>query len=183
MHSAERELLKRLAEKVGEHNQSPTIVNIGIAAEYGYCSMRCLRAGCANAIMIGIDIEDQGEIPPDLNPERTTFMIGDSSTILEKVPFKFDLAFVDGDHSQAGVEKDARALFCLIDEGGYIAFHDYGHHGKAGFEHVWGVKRAVDKLFNNNDDWEHVVDIVSVRVFKRVKWSSSYSECTDPEHR
>lgn len=169
MHQLERELLKELATLVDNESEVPMIVNVGIAARYGYCSMRCLRAGSENAFLVGIDIDEQGSIPQDLDPRKTTFMIQDSSTLLSKLPYIVDLAFVDGDHSKEGVEKDTMALFDLIRVGGYIAFHDYGHYGKTGFEHVWGVKLAVDGLFKGNDDWEHFKDVVSIRVFKRVK--------------
>lgn len=169
MHTLEREALKQLARQAEERVGTPTIVNIGIAALYGHCSMRCLRAGSPNAVLIGIDIEDQGRVPAELNKERTVFIIGDSSTFLDIMPFTIDLAFVDGDHTESGVEKDALALFRLMRVGSYIAFHDYGHYGKKGFEHVWGVRRAVDRLFNGNRDWKHIRDVVSIRIFERVK--------------
>lgn len=172
MHTLERKLLHRLARNVEERIDPPLILNIGIAGQYGFCSMRCLRAGSPTAMLVGIDIEDQGKMPEDLNGAMTTFLIGDSKELLKKFPFEIDLAFVDGDHTEAGVTADALALFKLIKIGGYIAFHDYGHSGP-GFEHVAGVKRAVDKLFNGNSDWEHVADVVSVRVFRRVLWDAA----------
>jgi hypothetical protein len=182
MHPAEREALRHLAKQAEEEREAPVIVNIGIAAAYGHCSMHCLRAGSTGAMLIGIDIEEQGDIPDSLDPSRTSFLIGDSSEVLCKLPFLADVVFVDGDHSEAGVTKDARALFKIVREGGYVAFHDYGHYGKSGFEHVWGVKRAVDKTLGGNEEWEFVADIVSVRIFKRIKWSLLYSECIDLEH-
>ena len=172
MHRRERRLLHKLAQEASKHTDSPLILNIGIAGQYGYCSMRCLRAGSSTAMLVGIDIEDQGQMPEDLNRAMTTFLIGDSKELLKKFPFEVDLAFVDGDHTEAGVMADALALFKLVKVGGYIAFHDYGHSGP-GFEHVAGVRRAVDKLFNGNDDWEHVTDVVSIRVFRRVLWDAA----------
>ena len=170
MHHLERQALRWLAAKVEEeHGDATTIMNIGIAAEYGHCSMRCLRAGSKQALMIGIDIKDQGEIPPELDTTKTMFVIGDSSRFIEKCPFLIHVAFVDGDHTNDGVEKDAKALFRIIKEGGYIAFHDYGHYGKPGFEHVYGVKTAVDGLFNGNEEWEYIRDVVSIRIFRRKK--------------
>jgi hypothetical protein len=79
------------------------------------------------------------------------------------------MAFVDGNHSKSGVEKDIKALLPLMEKGSFLAFHDYGHHGKPGFEHVYGVKKAVDKGMGGNQEWAHCGDVVSVRYFERVK--------------
>lgn len=60
---------------------------------------------------------------------------------------EFDLIFIDGDHSQAAVERDIAFALAHLAEGGLIAFHDYRrqpgeHDGR------WdpGVTQAVDEL-------------------------------------
>jgi len=169
MHPAERELLAVLAAEIEQKFKDPIIVNIGIAANYGHCSMRCLREGSVNSWLLGIDIEEQGKIPACLNLSKTEFIIGDSSKFLSEWPIKIQMAFVDGDHSESGVEKDINALLPLMEKGSILAFHDYGHYGKPGFEHVYGVRRAVDRAMNTNTDWILRGDVVSIRYFERVK--------------
>ena len=39
---------------------------------------------------------------------------------------KFDLIFIDGDHTYAGVEFDTRLAYALINPGGVVIWHDYG---------------------------------------------------------
>jgi len=51
---------------------------------------------------------------------------GGSRGIDRKEVGKFDLIFVDGDHTYAGVEFDARLAYALINPGGVIIWHDYG---------------------------------------------------------
>ena len=39
---------------------------------------------------------------------------------------KFDLIFIDGDHTYAGVEFDTRLAYALLNPGGVVIWHDYG---------------------------------------------------------
>ncbi|NIP51915.1 MAG: hypothetical protein GWN13_08335, partial [Phycisphaerae bacterium] len=69
-------------------------------------------------------------------------------------------------HAEKGVTRDIFGWAPSVECDGYIAFHDYGHYGKRGFEHVYGVRRAVDKNIQIGI-WKLIGDVVSIRAFKR----------------
>lgn len=144
IYEEERHYLRDLATIVNNVFANPVIVNIGVAAQYGYCSMYCLRAGGQRAHLIGVDIEDQGLVPDDLMPAE--FIIGDSNVIGLGFSFPIHLLFVDGDHSEEAVSRDITSWTPKVVPGGIVSFHDYGHYGIPGLEHTYGVKLAVDKL-------------------------------------
>lgn len=41
---------------------------------------------------------------------------------------KYDMLFIDGDHTYAGVSHDYLNFEPFVKEGGFIIFHDYGYH-------------------------------------------------------
>ena len=52
--------------------------------------------------------------------------LGHSEDILHTLPEKsFDIIYVDGDHTAAGVERDSRLCWRLLKEGGILIFDDY----------------------------------------------------------
>lgn len=161
----EREFLRKLATKIESEYEDPIFVNIGIAAKFGCCSMHSLRAGSDKALLIGIDIEDQGPMPATLG-ENTRFIIADSSKVNLCVP-GIHILFVDGDHTKEGVAADIANFEWLIVKGGYIAFHDYGHFGKKGFEHVYGVKEAVDEWIKGHRRFWHAGYAGSIKYLRK----------------
>lgn len=54
-------------------------------------------------------------------------------------PYAFDLAYLDGDHTEDGLAADVRNATRVVRPGGEIAFHDYGR------EHLPAVKKVVDR--------------------------------------
>lgn len=48
--------------------------------------------------------------------------------VRESIPNKFDLLFIDGDHSYNGVKEDFYHWFNLMEPGAYILFHDNNIH-------------------------------------------------------
>lgn len=62
------------------------------------------------------------------------------------VPGRFDLVFVDGDHSEAMAEHDIRHARRLVRAGGIIAVHDYT-------ERWQGVKNAVNRELRGLPAW------------------------------
>lgn len=70
------------------------------------------------------------------------------------LPYPVDMVFLDGDHRYETVHKDIDKALELLNPGGILCGHDYGHPR-------WeGVKRAVDERFTNI----HVEDTIwSVR--------------------
>ena len=58
--------------------------------------------------------------------DRIVFVRGTSAALAGAYPhLRPALTFVDGDHSQAGVERDLAALEALVPDGGRLLFHDY----------------------------------------------------------
>lgn len=59
---------------------------------------------------------------------RVTFHKGDSSTTIRRLlapgGARFDLAFIDGDHTLRGCLKDWQAVDELLQEGGFVLLHD-----------------------------------------------------------
>jgi hypothetical protein len=81
---------------------------------------------------------------------RACLLQGDTSTVmreLAEVGFRFDLVFIDADHTYEGVMKDIKAALPLVAPGCWIGGHDYGDHVKSVVKGLQvGVKRAVDEL-------------------------------------
>lgn len=50
---------------------------------------------------------------------------GPSCEVLQVLPPVFDLAFIDGDHSEESVQRDADLAAALLKPGGLLVFHDY----------------------------------------------------------
>ncbi|HHM06105.1 MAG TPA: hypothetical protein ENJ19_10245 [Gammaproteobacteria bacterium] len=51
--------------------------------------------------------------------------LGGGYDLIKTLPVKWELLFIDGNHSEAGVEQDYRHL---VRPGGIIAFHDIVEH-------------------------------------------------------
>lgn len=62
-----------------------------------------------------------------------------------------DILFIDGDHSEVGVNSDFVNFFDLVNVGGYIAFDDYLDDGCP------QVKPAVDKICDRLDKSEYEI--------------------------
>lgn len=75
-----------------------------------------------------------------------TLIEKDSKDLYGKLPDNYyDLIYLDGDHSYAGVKNDIINLLPKIKSGGYIAGHDYSE--------IWGgVIKAVDELLDSPDE-------------------------------
>ena len=68
---------------------------------------------------------------------------GDSSTVIRSLPGRFDVVFLDGDHSYEGVAADLDALAERVVRGGVVLFHDFYHDKNETGE--YGVRRAVEE--------------------------------------
>lgn len=73
----------------------------------------------------------------------TTILVPQGKIFSDVIPpKKYDLVFIDGDHSYDGVSKDIEAAKDYVKEGGVIAGDDYS-------KDYPGVVRAVNKCFKN----------------------------------
>jgi len=73
--------------------------------------------------------------------ENTTaevqFHSSDSTEYLKNCKEKFDIIFIDGDHSYEGVKKDYINSLPLLNNGGYIIFHDINSSACPGVVGIW----------------------------------------------
>jgi hypothetical protein len=74
-------------------------------------------------------------------------VIDDSITMDWKRLGKFDLIFIDGNHSYIGVKADTENALCILKEGGIIVWHDYTMRFRLeieGRDHIrWEVLAAI----------------------------------------
>lgn len=92
-----------------------------------------------------------------------------SYNVVKKWKHEFDFIWIDGDHTYNAVRKDFEDWFPLLEDGGYIAFHDSApvtsvestHHG---YE---GPIKLVNELKNNNE-LKFIETQDSISLFKKV---------------
>jgi hypothetical protein len=72
----------------------------------------------------------------------------ESSCFLEKqIDNKYDIIYIDGDHSYSGVKNDIIIAYDKIRDGGYIMGHDYAVNlNKTSHIFKFGVKKAVNEF-------------------------------------
>jgi predicted O-methyltransferase YrrM len=102
-------------------------------------------------------------------PERTPIQIlGDSQVVWKGWPDishgkKIDLLFIDGDHSETGLQKDIDGWLQYIKPGGYVLYHDYNSV-------AWGdVTKTVDRNMNQSLEWQHVLTVDTLIAFRRIE--------------
>lgn len=77
--------------------------------------------------------------------------VGDSSALLSALPdAHFDMIYIDGDHTYAGVVKDIQAAEAKIKPGGMLIFNDYAVWSPQSMFHC-GVAKAVHELCLRSD--------------------------------
>lgn len=102
--------------------------------------------------------------------KRWNLMYGDSPTIMEMLPAEsFDYIYIDGDHSEEGVYRDAVAAYALLAPGGTLVFDDAGAP-----EFTVGVNAGIKRaLVGKKDLVEEFLDLDVInpngpRVFRRL---------------
>jgi len=86
---------------------------------------------------------DLRQVPAALRADsRVVLHGGVSHRMIERFPDAyFDWVYVDGDHSYAGVMRDAHATAAKVKPGGYLVFNDFAHTDP--WLGAYGVHRAV----------------------------------------
>ncbi len=80
--------------------------------------------------VVGADVQIQGRIPFDLNPQSDLLLIEGDSHALETIEQvkdaipEVDFLFIDGDHRYEGAKADFENFSSLVRPGGLVAFHD-----------------------------------------------------------
>ena len=73
--------------------------------------------------------------------ERRTMIVADFLTAIEAIKAPLHFAFLDADHTYEGTRDAINAYWTLIEEGGFLCGHDYGHPSPD-----WGVAEAVHEF-------------------------------------
>jgi hypothetical protein len=115
------------------------VAEVGVA--HGHFSRRILSTTNPTELHL-IDL-DFGILDPSLRGDsRVRLHKGASHKMLAAFPDgSFDWIYIDGDHSYAGVRRDAMAAADKIKPGGFLAFNDFAHADP--FLGTYGVHRAV----------------------------------------
>jgi predicted O-methyltransferase YrrM len=78
---------------------------------------------------------------------RVRILVGESLTVLPSIGAQqFDLVFVDGDHTAAGVAFDLEQAQRLAVSGGILAFHDWGEETCPEVRQVLEAWRQPDRI-------------------------------------
>jgi predicted O-methyltransferase YrrM len=109
-------------------------------------STRVMSMAAPSCIILTIDKVNCWDGPSEKNIIR---IIGDSSEIAGRIRTEFDLIFIDGDHTEAGVKRDIQVCVQMLRKGSPLIFHDYiGSH--------LGVSAAVDAFMSKSGDFKRV---------------------------
>ncbi len=85
--------------------------------------------------------------------DRIKFETGAAQSYMEGTKERFDLVFLDGDHSAAAVYREASLALLLLNPGGVILLHDYYPQGQALFPDgsvITGPFMAVRRINEEN---------------------------------
>ena len=157
---------------------SPTVLSIGAGVGTGSLGMVEMRP---NIHAITVDISTGGPfggMENEINAFREANkvltvklplprqILGDSHEVWKNFNEPLDLLFIDGDHSSAGLTQDLNWLK-FVKPGGYVAFHDYGSVAWAELSEV------VDDAMSGNPDWQFVLWVDTLIVYRRVTGQTS----------
>jgi predicted O-methyltransferase YrrM len=141
------------------------VVQIGAGVGTGSLGMVEMKPSIQ---MYTIDISEGGPFG-GLQNERNAFadtglplphqILGDSQEVWKDWKEPIDLIFIDGDHSETGLQRDIDGWLQFLKPGGYVLFHDYQSVN-------WhGVTSVVDK---NMDalGWVKVMNVDTLIAFR-----------------
>ncbi len=171
--NAEEATMYEIAQKFPEGS----FVEIG--SEWGRSSAIWAKATHPEAKIFAIDIrfdDDLGRFYKANLDEagldgRVTQVAGDSKELAQSTKFrnrKFDLIFVDGDHSEEGAYQDIVNWSVKLRKGGYLLIHDCAvpTNKHPHYTH-YDVMNAVSRWQKEVVDFELVKTVDSLMVFKR----------------
>jgi SAM-dependent methyltransferase len=126
-------------ELVAQMPRGGRVAEVGVEA--GAFSRRILKIAAPEMLHL-IDL-DLSRLDASVRGDgRVTLHEGDSAETLAAFPDDhFDWIYIDGDHSLAGVARDAEAAAAKVRPGGHLVFNDFAHVDPA--LGAYGVHRAV----------------------------------------
>jgi predicted O-methyltransferase YrrM len=155
-------------------------VEIGVAEGASAAELR--EAMPASATLWLIDPFHLGRVPGINAMKRAAHrIVGDheNGTVVwvEKFSFeavgswkqKIDFLFLDGDHSEAGVQRDWEEWHRFVAPGGVVAFHDAAVFPGGWTQPDWGPVRLVDQFFRSPrmPEWKIVQEADSLVIVQR----------------
>jgi predicted O-methyltransferase YrrM len=123
----------------------------------------CIDTWQNDAMVIEDRRETWDEFRSNLRPAWDSIDVIQRSTASissEELPADIHLAFIDGDHSYEGVNRDFRLVSPRLGPGGLVAFHDVGSHR--------GVTRFVGELIASCN-WKPVGHVGTLMWLRRAK--------------
>lgn len=170
----EREFLRETAETIvgslfAVGGNWPVFVNIGVM--WG-ASMWCLRAGCPEAHLWGVDIALDRWPIHDKEKLQAHWLEGDSRVLWRDFTKGINLLLVDGDHHYETVKADIEGWVPLVVPGGIVVFHDYAPTALnlRQFPELEGVRRAVRGWQSSprGEEWLELAAPDSMAAFGRI---------------
>lgn len=171
--NAEEAKMYEIAQQFPEGN----LLEIG--SEFGRSTAIWAKATQETAKIFAIDARFDGELAKThaLNLEeagfsgRITQVAGDSKVLAQSPKFRtrrFDVIFVDGDHTEAGAYTDLSDWAKKLKVGGYLLVHDCAcETNKLPHATHYDVMRAVTRWLDETVDFSLVTSVDSLMVFKR----------------
>ena len=97
---------------------------------------------------LSVNILDEGDFKLDIHTDPIVAMKEYSVNASKYFPDEFfDYVYIDGDHRYDAVKQDIVHWFPKVKKGGYISGHDYRNTR----QRMYGIKRAVTELIEDND--------------------------------
>jgi hypothetical protein len=105
----------------------------------------------------------------DINNGRVVWISKFSFEAVKGWVDPIDFLFLDGDHSEAGIQKDWDDWHQYVIPGGVVAFHDAALFPGGWPKPNWGPVRVVDRLFRSRaiPGWRIVLEVDSLVVVQR----------------
>jgi hypothetical protein len=144
----------RVKHQVARALMPRTILEIGVRAGY---SAAAFLAACPTAHFVGLDADNgsHGGVPGYLDAAATMLLRRCKEAVIELYPWDsgdeavvrclraryrgaFDLAHIDGDHTEQGCARDLATCIELVRPGGYLLVDDY--------DLLPEVRRAADRF-------------------------------------
>ena len=168
-----------------------------------YKLRRCMEIGCntgatAAAILdgndtitkyVGIDLPeiwyDNGEAGRFAADDRFEILqLPEGSRSMDPGDLeKFDFIFIDGAHDSNSIKLDTELARKMINPGGVIAWHDYGHPGNGDVQKYIREINADNMIVHAENTWvcyEVIPDCSKIVVYTAI--ADDYDELKDPEH-
>ena len=122
-----------------------TLSVLELGVNTGISTLEFLRF-CKN--VTAIDVIEKPEFVTNTLPykSRLTFLNMSTQKFLRECSHKFDLVYVDDDHTYEHIMEILPLIYDITEDGGYITGHDYCYYGPEKFE-LGGVVKAINLTF------------------------------------